>query len=175
MPNLMYLNRGADGFVPVTMAGGFGHLQKGHGIAFADLDNDGDLDVFEQMGGAFPVDAFASALYANPGFGHRWLTVHLVGVASNRSAIGARLKVVVSDGAAQRAVHRMVDGGGSFGANPLRQTIGLGTAKRIDRLEVFWPVTGRTQTFTGVPLDRAVRIVEGEPRWTVLPLGRFVL
>ena len=57
MPNLMYRNVGGERFVDVTYAGGFGHLQKGHGIAFGDVDHDGDQDVFEQMGGGYPGDA----------------------------------------------------------------------------------------------------------------------
>src|SRR5690606_22178351 len=49
MPNVMYRNRRGTGFSDVTTSGGFGHLQKGHGIAFADLDRDGDQDIFSQM------------------------------------------------------------------------------------------------------------------------------
>ena len=56
MPSVMYRNRQGIDFVDVTYAGGFGHLQKGHAVVFADLDNDGDQDIFEQMGGAFPGD-----------------------------------------------------------------------------------------------------------------------
>ena len=49
----VFFAKGGKGFVDVTSAGGFGNIQKGHGVAFADLDNDGDQDVFEQLGG-FP-------------------------------------------------------------------------------------------------------------------------
>ncbi|MEZ6087377.1 MAG: VCBS repeat-containing protein [Pirellulaceae bacterium] len=49
MPNLMYLNQAGKRFADVTTVGGFGHLQKGHGIAFADIDNDGDQDIFSEM------------------------------------------------------------------------------------------------------------------------------
>ena len=56
MPNVMYRKQGGTGFSDVTSAGGFGHLQKGHAIAFADLDHDGDQDVFEQIGGFQPGD-----------------------------------------------------------------------------------------------------------------------
>ena len=62
MPNVMYRNRDGRSFSNVTYAGGFGHLQKGHGVVFADLDNDGDQDVFQQMGGAFPGDRFGNTL-----------------------------------------------------------------------------------------------------------------
>ena len=55
-PNVMFVYRPGHGFVNVTMAGGFGHLQKGHGVSFADIDNDGDQDVYVQMGGAYPAD-----------------------------------------------------------------------------------------------------------------------
>ena len=95
IPNVMYRNRGGTGFADVTTAGGFGHLQKGHGVSFADLDNDGDQDVFEQMGGAYPGDGFADVLFENPGFGNHWIAVKLVGARSNRSAIGARIRVEI--------------------------------------------------------------------------------
>ena len=177
MPNVMYRNRDGRGFSNVTYAGGFGHLQKGHGVVFADLDNDGDQDVFEQMGGAFPGDRFGNALYENPGFGNHWITVKLEGVRSNRSAIGARLHAVVvdDDESVRRSIYRHVNSGGSFGGNPLRQTIGLGTASRLERLDIFWPATGITQTFADLPLDRVIHIVEGEESYSTLALRTLAL
>jgi hypothetical protein len=164
IPNVMYRNRGGSGFADVTTAGGFGHLQKGHGVAFADYDHDGDQDVFEQMGGAYPGDGFANAVYQNPGFGNHWIAVKLVGVRSNRSAIGARIRVDVDivDHGRRRSVYRWVNSGGSFGANPLRQHFGLGQAGKVEMIEVHWPTTGATQTFRDVPVDQLVEITEGE-------------
>ena len=177
MPNVMYRNRDGAGFADVTYAGGFGHLQKGHGVFFADLDHDGDQDIFEQMGGAYPGDRFGNALYRNPGLGNHWITISLVGVRSNRSAIGARIRAEIVDGGTTRSVYRHVNSGGSFGANPLRQTLGLGRATRVEKLEVFWPTTGLTQTFTAVPVDRFIRITENEPAYEkvaleAVPFGR---
>jgi hypothetical protein len=165
VPNCMFVNDGGQRFKNVTIAGGFGHLQKGHGVVFADLDNDGDQDVFEQMGGAFPGDAFFDALFENPGFGNGWINIKLVGQTSNRSAIGARIRIDTIDSKSQRqTIYRWVNSGGSFGANPLTQNIGLGKATKIERLEVFWPTTGKTQKWTqDVPLNRSIRIVEGNP------------
>ena len=175
MPGVMYRNRGGRAFADVTYAGGFGHLQKGHGVFFADLDHDGDQDVFEQMGGAFPGDRFGNVLYENPGFGSHWITIKLEGVRSNRSAIGARIRADIVEEGNRRSVYRHVNSGGSFGANPLRQTIGLGSAARIERLEVFWPTTGETQAFTAVPADQIIRIVEGEHSYSTLELKTFTL
>ena len=172
MPNVMYRNRDGRGFSNVTYAGAFGHLQKGHGVAFADLDNDGDQDVFQQMGGAFPGDRFGNTLYENPGFGNHWITIALEGVRSNRSAIGSRIRAVVVDerGGGRRSIYRHVNSGGSFGGNPLRQTLGLGGASRIERLDIFWPATGSTQTFTDLAVDRAIHVVEGERSYSTLAL-----
>ena len=170
MPNVMYRNRDGRGFSNVTYAGGFGHLQ-GHGVVFADLDNDGDQDVFQQMGGAFPGDRFGNALYENPGFGNHWITIELEGVRSNRSAIGARIHAVVDErGGGRRSIYRHVNSGGSFGGNPLRQTLGLGGASRIERLDIFWPATGITQTFTNLPVDRTIHVVDGERSYSTLDL-----
>ena len=63
-----------------------------------------------------------------------------------------------------------MNSGGSFGANPLRETIGIGKATKVDRLEVFWPTTGKTQTFEGLVPDRAIRITEGSSDVQVLNL-----
>lgn len=174
MPSVMYLSEQGMGFRDVTYAGGFGHLQKGHGVFFADLDQDGDQDVYEQMGGAYPGDRFGNVLYENPGFGNHWVTVTLVGVRSNRSAIGARLRAEVTANGTRRSIYRHVNSGGSFGANPLRQTIGLGRAARIDTLEVFWPTTGKTQTFADIPVDRVVRITEDDDAYEIVTIEPFV-
>ena len=160
-PNVMFLNEGGESFANVTMAGGFGHLQKGHGVAFADLDNDGDQDVYVQMGGAQWADKFYDAIFENPGFGNGSLTVVLEGRASNRSAIGARVKAVIEEGGVEREVYRHVGSGSSFGNNPLRQSVGLGKATAVKRLEVFWPTTGETEVFEDVAGGRTVRLVEG--------------
>ncbi|GAB5562439.1 MAG: hypothetical protein SynsKO_40860 [Synoicihabitans sp.] len=161
MPNVLFLNRRGERFQNVTMASGMGHLQKGHGVALADLDADGDLDVFQQMGGAYPGDAYNDALYQNPGFGNGAVTLKLVGTESNRSAIGTRLKAEFVDQGDNRTVYRWVSSGGSFGASPLRQTIGVGRADMISRLEVYWPASDITQTFEDLPVGGVFEIVEG--------------
>ena len=106
MPNVMFRNRSGESFADVTTAGGFAHLQKGHAIAFADLDHDGDQDVFEQMGGALPGDGFHDVLYENPGFGNQWIGVKLIGRQSNRSAQGARLRFDIDEGDRRRTVYK---------------------------------------------------------------------
>jgi Flp pilus assembly protein TadD len=176
MPNVMYHNAGGGRFEDVTSAGGFGHLQKGHGIAFGDLDNDGDQDLFEEMGGAYPVDAFFNALYENPGNDNRWITLRLVGRRANRFAVGGRIEVRVRDeGGGERSVHALVGSGGSFGASSLQQEIGLGRAAAIEAITVRWPGSGTVQTFTGARLDRAYRAIEGEARLEPLELPRIRL
>ena len=169
MPNLLFRNRGGTGFSNVTTAAGVGHLQKGHGVAFADFDNDGDQDIFIQLGGAYAGDAFGNALFQNPGFGHHWITLKLVGKKSNRSAIGARIRVEIEEEGKKRSVYKWVNSGGSFGANPLRQEIGVGKVTKIDVLEVFWPTSGRTQTFRDLAVDQFIEITEGASEYRELP------
>ncbi len=168
MPNLMYRNDGGRRFQDVTYSGGFGHLQKGHGIAFADFDNDGDQDIFEQMGGVYVGDTYPSALYENPGHGHRWLQLRLVGQRSNRDGIGSRVTVVVKDAGGERTIHRRVGTGGSFGSSPLRLEIGLGACEAIVSLEIYWPASKLRQRFTRVELDRRYEVREEQN--TLLPI-----
>ena len=168
-PNAMYRNNGGKGFQDVTFSGGFGHLQKGHGVSFGDLDKDGDQDIFVQVGGFYPGDGFVNALYENPGHGNRWVAVRLVGTKSNRAAIGARIRVAVTDRSGSiREVYATVGNGSSFGASTLTQEIGLGQAEEIVELEVQWAGSDLWQHFEDIPLDRRIRIVEGEDGFEML-------
>ena len=174
-PNVAYRNDAGKSFSDVTFSAGLGHIQKGHGIAFGDLDRDGDQDIFMQVGGFYPSDGFLNALYVNPGNGNRWLSLRLVGVESNRSAIGARIKVTITESGARRDVHAVVGSGGSFGASSLEQDIGLGRADAVESLEVYWPTSGVRQTFEDVPLDAALEIREGADEYVIRDLRRIEL
>lgn len=161
MPNRMFRNAGGDYFQDVTASGGFGHLQKGHGVAYGDLDNDGDQDIYTVIGGAYEGDIFGNALFENPGHGNHWITLQLIGTTSNRSAIGARVKVVIDTPTGERAIHRVVGTGGSFGASSLQLEIGLGDATAIQSIEVYWPASDANQSFSSVLMDTAYTIREG--------------
>jgi hypothetical protein len=162
IPKRMYRNAEGKVFEDVTTAGGFGHLQKGHGIGFADFENSGNQDVYEVMGGAYVGDTAFNVLYHNPGNTNRWLKLKLEGTKSNRAAIGARINVTVQTPGGLRHIYRTVNSGSSFGSNPLRQEIGLGNATKIESVEIKWPASGILQTLTDLELDRFYRVREGD-------------
>jgi hypothetical protein len=159
VPNRMFKNVEGKRFADITLASGTGHLQKGHGVACGDWRHSGLVDLFVELGGATSGDRFRNVLFENPGQGNHSLTVKLVGRKTNRAAIGARIKAVVA-GPAPNTFYRHVTSGSSFGANPLRQTVGLGKATTVERLEIYWPTSGTTQVFRDVPADRAIEITE---------------
>jgi len=167
IPNAMYLNQAGERFADVTAAAGVGHLQKGHGVAMGDLDNDGDLDIFAQMGGFFYGDAFRDALFENPGNDNHWVTLQLRGTQSNGFGIGARLKLVLQTPSGTREVHLLAGSGASFGGSSLQQEVGLGAASAIQSLEVRWP-GGSTQEFTALPIDRTLRLTEGSAAFELI-------
>ena len=176
LPNRMFRNNEGKSFQDVTTSAGFGHLQKGHGIAFADVDNDGDEDVFEVMGGALPGDTYPSALFENPGHpGNHWITLELEGVQTNRAAFGARICVLVKNGKAERRIYRTVGYGSSFGGNPLRQHIGIGPSTEIERIEITWPVSKSTQRFAHVAPDQVLHVVEGTDSFVPVHPKTFTL
>jgi hypothetical protein len=166
LPNRMFRNDTGRGFQDVTTSGGFGHLQKGHAVVFADFNNDGNEDVFEKMGGAFPGDSYTSVLYENPGHGKHWIALDLAGVKTNRSAIGVRVAITIREGKEKRRIFRVVGYGSSFGGNPLRQHIGVGDAKIVDEIEVIWPVSQLVQKFSNVEVDGFYRLREGDRKLT---------
>jgi hypothetical protein len=164
-PNVLLHNgkaqNGGRRFEDATTSSGTGHLQKGHGVSFGDIDGDGDQDLFVEIGGVLADDASQSALFRNPGHGNHWLTVRLRGRDSNRMGVGARIRATIEEGGALRDVFQTVGGNSSFGGNSLQAELGLGRATRIVALEVAWPRTGKTQRFDDVKMDRVVLVDEG--------------
>jgi hypothetical protein len=175
IPNLLFRNDEGKRFQNVTTAAGMGHLQKGHGVAFGDIDNDGDQDVFEEMGGFFVGDVAQNVLYENPGHGHHWVTLRLEGRRSNRSGFDVRIKVRVLTPAGPRDIYALGGTGGSFGCNSLQQEIGLGDATAIESIEVRWPAGGDVQVYRDPAMDRTYQVVEGEPALTPVVVKRYGL
>jgi hypothetical protein len=167
--NLMFKNVMGERFEDMTTSSGTGHLQKGHGVSFADWDCDGDLDLFVELGGATPGDQGYNALFQNPGLGRHFLKIKLVGTKTNRSALGARLRVDLKpEGGPARSIHRTVGNNSSFGGNSLVETIGLGDQSRVAELTVWWPTSQTTQTFRDVDAGQSIEITEGSSSFKVL-------
>jgi cytochrome oxidase Cu insertion factor (SCO1/SenC/PrrC family)/Cu/Ag efflux protein CusF len=164
MPHELLLNLAGKSFVNATAASGTGELHKGHGIAFADLDRDGDEDIVAEVGGAVQADRHPLRLFENPGNANGWINLRLVGAKSNRAAIGARVTLT----AGGREIHRTVSSGGSFGANPMELHVGLGGATRVDEIAVWWPASNTRQRFTNVAGNQFIQIAESATDYTRL-------
>src|SRR4029077_2052410 len=118
IPDLMFKNVDGRRFQDVTISSGTGHLQKGHGVSFADWDNDGDLDLFVEVGGQTPGDKAHNVLFQNPGNDHHWIKLKLVGTKTNRAAIVANIRIELqSAGGRTRSISRAVGSNSSFGGN----------------------------------------------------------
>jgi len=172
MPNRAFRNNKAQSFQDVTSATGLGHLQKGHGIAFGDMDNDGDQDIYAVLGGAFEGDVFPNAFFRNPqntsrtDSANKWITILLEGIKSNKMGMGSNLRLVVIDeNNEERVIHRRISSGSSFGANPLRAEIGLGQSQEIKQLEIQWAGSQTVQTFKNIAPNQIIKIVEGDDNY----------
>ncbi len=122
------------------------------------------------LGGAHQGDLSRNVLYENPGFGNDWITLELVGQTANRSGLGARITLELDGAEGPWRIHRVASTGGSFGANTLRQEIGLGPAARIVSIEIRWPGSGTVDSLRAVAPNAAYRVVEGSGR--AEPLAR---
>ncbi len=165
IPNRMFLNMGGEYFEEVSYEGGFSNIQKGHGVSWGDIDNDGDEDIYITMGGAHEGDTYQNQLLVNPTKGKNWIRIQLKGTESNTAAIGTKVHLTTSDG---QEIYRTVSQGASFGANSFRLEIGLNQAEKITQLEVLWPTTGDTQIFDDILANQAIQITEGEKSFDVI-------
>jgi enediyne biosynthesis protein E4 len=144
--------------VSQTAGPAFTQSYPARGLAVGDLDNDGKPDVVISNNGAAPL-----LLKNASGDSHHWLGVTLQGTSSNRDAIGARLTWAFGD---QKRSRLKTAGGSYLSSHDPREILAIGTASKIDWLEVKWPRPGgKTERFTNLPIDRYVRIVEGKGKF----------
>jgi hypothetical protein len=162
MPNRLFVHNGKQ-YEDITN-NGFGHLQKGHGIAFTDFDNDGDQDIAEVMGGSYVGDRAYNTFFENKGNNNKWITLKLAGTTCNKSAIGSCIKVDVQmmDGS-KKTFYHTVNTGSSFGSQSLQQEIGLGNAKTIEAVQIKWALPNASwETITGCSLNNHYKITQGK-------------
>ncbi len=170
VPNKVYLNIDGTRFEDVSYSGGFANIQKGHGVAFGDLDHDGDEDIYVVLGGAYDGDGFYNSLLENPNEHHyNWVVLKLVGQTANRPAIGARVALSVQEDGKERKIYRTVCSGASFGANSLNLEVGLRKATSINSVTVQWPCKNcPDQVFTGMEMNKAYLLTEDQAAPTPL-------
>ncbi len=155
-PRLVYRNLGNGRFKDVSAEMGPGITEKfsSRGAAFGDYDNDGDIDVL-----ILNMNDLPSLLRNEGGNKQNWIKIKLVGTKCNRTAIGARVRVVTGTHAQIDEVH---SGTSAMSQSDLRLHFGVGKAAVIDAIEVKWPTTQKIEKFTQVKPNQILTIREGE-------------
>lgn len=160
--NCLFVNGGGGRFLEAGYPLGVDIDFEGRGVAVADLDQDGALDLLVRS------VARRKAVYLRneAAAGSRFARIDLVGTASNRDAVGA---VVRLSAGGMRQMRVRMAGNGFQAQSEGTLHFGLGKAETIDELTVLWP-SGKKETFAGLPVDQRLRIAEGEGRVTVAAL-----
>jgi enediyne biosynthesis protein E4 len=130
------------------------------GCAFGDYDNDGDIDILIN-----PVNAVPELLRCDSSNQNNWITVKAIGVKSNRSAIGARLKCATEDG---NQIDEVRSGGSYYSQNDLRVHFGLGKRDRVKTLEIRWP-SGQVDTIKDIAANQFIIVKEGAGLVSAMP------
>src|SRR5579864_633111 len=159
----LFHNERGTGFKDEAARHGVDSVRDGRGIAVADFDNDGRLDLFVANANAEPY------LYRNTETtGNHWVQFLLEGTKSNRGAVGAQVRVT----AGGRTLLSFVNGGNGFGAQSTsRVHFGLGASSAIDRVEIRWP-SGLKQVLEKLSADHIYKIQEGRAKTEFLVAGR---
>jgi hypothetical protein len=161
-PRVLYRNLRDGKFEDVSQLAGAAITtpSTGRGCAFGDFNNDGWVDIIVNNQNAAP-----SLLKTTGQNGNHWINVKLVGVKSNRSAIGVRVKCVAGQ---LSQIDEVRSGGSYISQSDLRIHFGLGKNKVIDRLEIQWP-SGALDQLSNVAADQFIRIQEGGKLTTLKP------
>src|SRR6202043_2725494 len=154
-PRLVYKNLGNGRFKDVSSDLGPGITERfsSRGAAFGDYDNDGDIDAL-----ILNLNDLPSLLRNDGGNAQNWIKLKLIGTKCNRTAIGARVRVVTGTHAQMDEVH---SGASVMSQSDLRLHFGLGRAQTIDLIEVKWPTTQKVERFTKVKANQILAIREG--------------
>lgn len=153
-PRLLYRNEGNGKFKDVSTQTGPGIAERfsSRGCAFGDYDNDGNVDVVVNNMNDYP-----SLLHNESRTRNNWIKIKLVGTKCNRTAIGARVRLVTGKHSQIDEVH---SGTSVMSQSDLRLHFGVGDAQKIDRLEVKWPTTQKVESFSNLDVNRILTIKE---------------
>jgi len=153
-PRLVYKNLGNGRFKDVSaeMGPGINARFSSRGAAFGDYDNDGGMDIL-----ILNMNDLPSLLHNVGGNKQNWIKVKLVGTKCNRTAIGARVRVVTGKHAQMDEVH---SGTSVMSQNDLRLHFGVGNIETVDLIEVKWPTTQKLERFTQVKVNQILTIRE---------------
>jgi hypothetical protein len=162
-PNRMFLNIEGRDFLEVSFASAADLDSDSRAAIASDFDRDGAPDLLVGSVGGGPLRLFLNRFPRE----HRRVRLDLVGVESNRQAIGTR---VVAEVAGRKIVRDLFPANGSTGQAPPELLVGLGQAERIDRLTLRWP-TGKTQVLENLPVDVRITITEGGEGYETGPLA----
>jgi hypothetical protein len=153
---MVYENDGSGNFSLITSGAVAQEYGNGGAVAWADYDRDGDQDLFMAVFGN------NSLLFRNDEDGNNWVNLKLVGTTSNKSAIGARVKLKATINGAEVWQTRQISGQTGYESqNNLNVHFGLGDATIIDSLVVYWP-GGDMEVFDNIESNQFVSIVENE-------------
>jgi hypothetical protein len=154
-PRLVYRNMADGKFKDVSaeMGPGIAERFSSRGAAFGDYDNDGDVDVL-----VLNMNDLPSLLRNEGGNKQNWIKIKLIGTKCNRTAIGARVRIVTGAHVQMDEVH---SGSSVMSQGDLRLHFGLGKLQMIDLVEVKWPTTGKLERFTQVKANQILTIREG--------------
>jgi len=155
-PLFVYRNEGQDQFTNITPLHNPHFFGKFHGMATADLDRDGDPELYVNNGGVMLSDRWRDMVLENTTTGRNWLHLRLEGVTSNKSAIGARITVHVGD---KIIMQEVAAGQGFSSTNSPYLIFGLGEAKQADKVEIRWP-NGNAQTLPALGANQALIVTE---------------
>ena len=152
---VVYHNEGNGKFEDVSaqMGSGIAERYSSRGAAFGDFDNDGGIDVL-----VLNMNDPPSLLRNIGGNKNNWIKIKLIGTHCNRTAVGARVRVLNGKHAQMDEVHT---GGSVMSQSDLRLHFGVGQAKNIDLIEVKWPTTWKTEKFANVEVNQILTIKEG--------------
>jgi hypothetical protein len=165
--NFLYHNNGDGTFRKVTSGSLVNDLGHSCGSAWGDYDNDGFLDLFVARG--FIVGSENNLLYRNNGNSNAWVNFRLIGTLSNRSAIGAKVRLKATIHGRTFWQMREISGGSGYGSqNDIRANFGLGDATNADLVRIEWP-SGIVQTMTNVAARQFLKVVEHQERQTNPP------
>jgi enediyne biosynthesis protein E4 len=168
VPNLFFANNGDGTFTQITLGSPATVADRSRSAAWADYDNNGFPDLL-----VTGRDGFPDVLYRNHGNGNHWISFKLIGTRSNRSAIGAKVRVQAAIFGKTYWQMREV-GTGNIAQNDLRPHFGLGDALRATTVRVEWP-SGTIEEFSNLARDEFHTIVEPSMRGAMKPNGEFEL